>query len=121
MILLIEDDTITRTALAEVLRNSGHEVLEAEDGEQGLSLLDTHAVHLIITDLVLPRLDGLKVIGQSRRRRRSVPVILMSGYMSQPAGDAILATAGQKSKYLTKPVRPSTLISTVQHLLDPAV
>jgi len=66
MILLIEDEAITRNAFADALRREGHQVIESADGNQALSLLDKSHVDLVITDLVMPRLNGCELIAQIR-------------------------------------------------------
>jgi two-component system cell cycle sensor histidine kinase/response regulator CckA len=120
MILLVENEAITRAALARVLHTSGHEVLEAENGEQGLASLDKSPVDLVITGFVLPDVDGLSLIARIRKRRPQLPIILISDFLSQPAGDDILGKiSGEKAKYFAQPVSPSALVATVQGLLSP--
>lgn len=117
MLLLIEDEAITRTAMAESLRSSGQEVLEAENGEEALALLKDNPVKVVVMDFVLPDVDGLKLMDLIHHRRPKLPIILISGYLSQRAGEAIVASTGKESAYLAKPVRPSALVRTVQELL----
>jgi len=117
MVLLIEDEAITRAATAEALRNAGQEVLEAGNAEQALVLLaDNPAIRLVIMDFVLPGMDGLKLMDLIHHRRPKLPIILVSGYLSQQAGDAII-TASPRAKYFAKPFRPAVLVKTVQDLL----
>src|SRR6266545_5279975 len=73
MILLVEDEAITRNAFADALRREGHQVVQAADGVQALSLVDNCRVDLVITDLVMPRLNGFELIGQIRSKRSHVP------------------------------------------------
>src|SRR5215510_9685062 len=99
MILLVEDNNIIRTEMAESLRSAGLEVLEAADAGQALVLLEDNAVTLALVDLVLPDVDGLNLMDMIHERRPRLPIILISGYLSQHAGDAIVATSGVRSKY----------------------
>src|SRR5262245_52070519 len=117
MILLVEDDAITRMAMAEALRSSGLQVLEAGNGKEALELLDPNPVQLVVTDLVLPDIDGLKFMDQIHWRRPRLPILLISGYMSQYAGDAIVSGSRKVDKFLAKPIRQSAFIRTVQELL----
>ena len=117
MILLVEDDAITRMEMAEALRTSGHQVLEAEDGEEALDLLRGNPVKLVVVDCVMPGIDGLKLMKLLQHRRPDLPIILISGHLSEEVGDVIAATSKNYSKYLSKPVRPSALLRTVQELL----
>jgi len=118
MLLLIEDDAITRMATAQAISTSRQEVLEAATGDAALRLLDEYpGIKLVVMDFVLPDIDGLKLTSLIHERRPRLPIILISGYLSQRAGDAIVATADNQSKYFAKPFRPSALVRTVQELL----
>jgi CheY-like chemotaxis protein len=86
MILLVEDEPITRNAFADMLRREGHLVIQAADGAQALSLLGKSHVDLVITDLVMPKLTGFDLVGQIRLKWPHVPILLISGYLSQDAG-----------------------------------
>jgi CheY-like chemotaxis protein len=114
MILLVEDEAITRTAFADALRREGQEVVEAADGVQALSLLDKWDVDLVITDLVIPRLNGFLLVAQIRATRPRMPVLLISGYLSQDAGRII---SSGSAEFMHKPIDPPDLIATVQRLL----
>jgi CheY-like chemotaxis protein len=114
MILLIEDEAITRNAFADALRREGHQVIESADGNQALSLLDKSHVDLVITDLVMPRLNGCELIAQIRSKWPHIPILLISAYLSQGGGQVIFdGTAA----FLHKPIDPPDLIAAVQRLL----
>jgi CheY-like chemotaxis protein len=68
VILLVEDEAISRYALAQILRSRGQEVMEAKDGIEALALLDEHTFDLIITDLVMPGLDGFGLVFRIREK-----------------------------------------------------
>lgn len=119
MILLIGDDAISRTELAEHLRASGHEVLDAPVGKQALLLLkDIHPFHVVIVDFGLPDVDGRQFLESIRQLIPHVPLILMSGYLDHEAAEAILTEFSAGAKFLPKPVRPTALELTVQSLLS---
>jgi CheY-like chemotaxis protein len=114
MILLVEDEAIPRYAFARILRGEGHEVMEAADGEEALSLLGQHQIDLMITDLVMPRLDGFALTSETRQKWPNMPIIVMSGYVAQYAAEVL---DGSTTEFLSKPIDPSILIATVQRLL----
>ena len=116
MILLVEDEAISRMDFAQKLHGYGYEVLEAGDGAEAIQLLEQRhrAIELVITDLVLPKVNGLTLIQNIQARWRHVPVIMLSGYLSQQAGEKIL---GSQVGVLEKPVRPSALIALVQRII----
>jgi len=114
MILLVEDDAITRHSFANLLQNAGHEVVEAKDGSEALELLDQFPISLVVTDMVLPKLHGMTLIGQIRTRWPTIPIVLISAYLTQEAGETIM---GRAAHFLQKPVRPSALVAVVRRLL----
>ena len=112
MILLVEDDSISRTDFAETLRKSGYEVLEAGEGHEAIVLLEQHASHirLVITDMVIPGVNGLMLVKNIQARWRQVPMIMVSAYLSAESGQKIL---GNRVAVLPKPIRPSALVASV--------
>jgi CheY-like chemotaxis protein len=114
MILLVEDEAITRNAFADALRREGQEVIEAADGVQALSLLDKWDVDLVITDLVMPKLNGFLLVAQIRATRPRMPVLLISGYLSQDGGRII---SSGSAEFMHKPIDEPELIATVKRLL----
>lgn len=117
MILLVEDEPIPRYDFAQKLRSQGYEVLEAMDGAEAIELLETHypAINVVITDMVMPNVNGLELIANIQARWPKVPVIMLSAYMSQSGGDTIL---GPHAQFLQKPVRPSALIAAVRRMVS---
>ena len=77
-ILVVEDDLEAQRYLVQGLKESGHVVDEAADGESGLSLALSRAYDVAIIDRMLPKLDGLKVVAEMREHGNSTPVLFMS-------------------------------------------
>jgi DNA-binding response OmpR family regulator len=113
MILLVEDEPITRNAFADALRMEGEEVIQAADGIQALSLLDKSHVDLVITDLVIPKLNGFDLVGRIRSKWPHIPILIISAYISQ---DAERISDGN-AEFMYKPIDPPDLIATVRRLL----
>lgn len=78
-VLIIDDDGPLRATVARVLRTAGHETLEAEDGEAGVAVVRDTPLDLVITDVMMPRKDGLQAIREIRQLRPDVPIIAVSG------------------------------------------
>jgi DNA-binding NtrC family response regulator len=76
-ILIIDDDTAVRTTVRHILERAGYETVEARDGRDGSRLLD--GVDLVITDLLMPEMDGVDLLGAIRKAGHTMPVIAMSG------------------------------------------
>ena len=114
MLLLVEDEAISRMDCAQTLRGDGYEVLEAADGAEAIQLLEQHhEIALVITDMVLPKVNGFDVVTNIQRRWAKIPVIMISGYLSEERGHAIL---GSTVEILRKPFRPSALLALVQRM-----
>jgi YesN/AraC family two-component response regulator len=113
MILLVEDEAISRHAFAQILRFEGHEVMEAADGVEALTLLDKHHFDVVITDLVMPGLDGFALVARIRQKWPNVRIVLISGYIAQYAKEAL----DESTEFLSKPIAPPDLVATVHRLL----
>jgi CheY-like chemotaxis protein len=86
-ILLIEDDDDSRQVMAEVMTSEGHEVFEAADGVEALSMAHARHFDLAVTDLVMPKKDGRETIGELRRGFPSMKIIAVSGLQLTSASD----------------------------------
>jgi signal transduction histidine kinase/ActR/RegA family two-component response regulator len=84
-ILLVEDEEAVRSFAARALKLRGYQVLEASGGEEALELVRRHpgAIHLLITDVVMPNMDGPTLVRAVRRLRPDMAVIFMSGYAEE--------------------------------------
>lgn len=118
-ILLIEDDEVFRTILANWLRDEGWDIDEAGDGEAGLKKALARRPQVIICDLLMPRVNGFTVLRTLRAQTDWQPppkivVTTGSGY----ATDRINALEAGADEYLIKPVRPSDLVTLIQRLTE---
>ena len=114
-ILVVDDDTGIRKIGAEVLARYGYQVDAAEDSATGWKALQAHTYDLLITDLDMPKLSGLKLVKRLRAARLALPVILASGTMTPQElnRNPWLHLSGA----LLKPVSPEQLLQTVQAVL----
>ncbi len=115
-ILLTEDEQILRHMADSVLSEAGYRVLAAANGAEALALARAHdgEIHLVITDVVMPVLDGVALAAEFQKIRPGVPILLMSGYAEDlpMANNALKGTA-----LLKKPFLPSELLLRVADLL----
>jgi CheY-like chemotaxis protein len=81
-ILVVEDDLRGRYLVCEVLRREGYQVAEASDGAEALGMVLTERVNLVITDLVMPKLNGFEFLEQLHSLNPQMPVIFITGYRS---------------------------------------
>jgi two-component system cell cycle sensor histidine kinase/response regulator CckA len=116
-ILLVEDEEAVRAFSARVLRNKGYEVLEAGSGESALEVFREHAasIDLIVTDVVMPRMDGPTLIRHLREARQDLKVIFISGYTE----DAFRQRLGEDADihFLPKPFSLKQLAAKVKDVM----
>ena len=91
-VLVIDDDPGYRAFVTQILRLHGYEVLEAEDGADGLRMAHDYAVEIVVTDIFMPYQDGIETIMALRRQDGDVRIIAMSE--AEGAGDICLRAAG---------------------------
>ncbi|MGH8546811.1 MAG: response regulator [Gammaproteobacteria bacterium] len=117
-ILLVEDESITRASIADLLRQHDYEVDEAPDGVKAAELFGTRHFDLLITDLVMPKMNGFKLITAVHSMSPHTPIVLITAYLSLVSGKAIL---GEKAEVVAKPIDPDVLLTTVKHFLTPRI
>ena len=117
-ILIIDDEEKVRLALKKMLTHAGHEVVLAEDGNQGLKCCRQQTVDLVITDIVMPDKEGLGTIRDLRRDFPALKIIAMSGGGAGSAQDYLkVAKHFGAQMAFEKPVEFRTLLAAIQHLL----
>jgi len=114
-ILVIDDDLEVRQGLVETLESLGHEVLQADGGEQGLKLLEDEVVDAVLMDFAMPGLNGAQTALRARSRQPELSVIFMSGYSDM---DAIAAAVGPGAPLLRKPFDMQTVHVAVQQAIQ---
>lgn len=113
-VLVVDDDREIVDSIAIFLSGEGYRVLKAYNGIDALDVLSESEVHLMILDIMMPHLDGIKTL-MKLRESRNVPVILLSA-KSEDA-DKILGLVAGADDYVTKPFNPSELVARVKSQL----
>ena len=115
-ILIIEDDDEVRRVLALALRRRGHSTLEARDGREGLALQAGDPADVVITDIVMPEMEGTETIMALLRAAPKLPIIAISGVSN--ANLYLAASRGLGAKVtLGKPIPPDRLLRAVDEAL----
>jgi two-component system, OmpR family, response regulator len=114
-ILIIEDDTETRSYLARGLKEAGHTTDIAKDGSEGLSLATTEPYDLLIVDRMLPGIDGLNLVKKLRGTGRATPVLFLTAMGG--IDDRVEGLNAGGDDYLVKPFSFSELTARVNALL----
>jgi DNA-binding response OmpR family regulator len=116
-ILLIEDDSLFRSMLREALTRVGHEVTEAENGGVGLRTFAKGSFDLVLTDLVMPEVEGIETIVKLRKQCPNIRIIAMSGGGRGSAYDYLhIAQQIGANRVLMKPFSTEDLRETVRTL-----
>jgi DNA-binding response OmpR family regulator len=114
-ILIIEDETPMRTALADVLEGEGYRPLTAADGEIGLRKAVAEKPDLILLDVMMPKLDGFAVCAELRRLGHVVPVLMLTA--KGQVEDRVNGLDAGADDYLVKPFSTEELLARVRALL----
>jgi two-component system, cell cycle sensor histidine kinase and response regulator CckA len=115
-VLVVDDDTSTRSSMQRVLERQGYQVIVAGDGIEALRLLqETHvAVDLLVTDVQMPGLAGDALVSQIRRSWPDLPVLFVSG---EPGYASLPDSSGGRARFLQKPFGPEELVESVRTLV----
>ncbi|MQB02036.1 MAG: response regulator, partial [Actinobacteria bacterium] len=114
-ILVVEDEYLSRTAMSKYLSGKGYDVRQAANGAEALEILTGETFNLVITDFVMPHVDGLRLIELIHAKWARLPVILMTGYLSARAGNTILE--GMVAEVITKPIALPELLKNIKRIL----
>jgi len=118
LILIIDDDFKIREVLQQILERAGYEVMEAFDGREGLSLYRKRPPDLVVTDIVMPKKDGLETITDLRIEFPGSKIIAISGGgRLDPKPYLELAEGFGANRLLTKPFGHEEFLKAVQDLL----
>ena len=120
-ILVIDDDPRVRGVIAEALTATGHEVIEANDGREGLDMFRLHLPTLVVTDILMPEKDGLETIRELRGGGSNVAIVAVSD--SGPMSSAQLLTLARlmgADAGIAKPFGATELVAVVDRLLGSA-
>ena len=113
-VLVVDDDREIVNSIAIYLENENYSVLKAFDGMQALELLANHEVHLILMDIMMPKMDGIAATLKIREQK-NIPIILVSA-KSEDADKIIGLTMGADD-YIIKPYNPLELVARVKSQL----
>jgi two-component system alkaline phosphatase synthesis response regulator PhoP len=112
-VLLVDDDPALLEVLGAYLRGAGFEVLQAEDGERALELYPR--ADLIILDLMLPKLDGFRVLAEVRRERPELPILMLTARGEEE--ERVKGLELGADDYVVKPFSPKEVVARVKALL----
>lgn len=118
-ILIVDDSASVRQVVGIALKGAGYSVVEANDGQDALKKLDQQRVHLVISDVNMPNMDGLTLLKslKSRQDTKFTPVIMLTTESEQSKKEQGRA-AGAKA-WVVKPFQPQQMLAAVSKLIMP--
>lgn len=119
-ILIVDDVKMMRSVLRRALENGGYDVIEAENGTDALQKLEDNHVSLMVSDILMPDMDGMKLVEKTRSRSASsnIPVLMCTGKADK---DTVLRLAQLEIQgYIVKPVDERVLLDKVRKVLAAA-
>ncbi len=118
-ILVVDDDNQMRSALKEAVNRMGYEIVLAEDPVEALKKLDDAPVSMIVTDMKMPKMDGISFIREARKKTGDIPILVITGYATiENAVDAMKEGA---SDYLMKPFSFDSLTGAIETFMSSSV
>lgn len=115
-VLIVDDDQANLESVSRIFQREGHQTLGARDGREGLELLRRPEVRVLVTDLMMPGMDGQELLRAARTLRPDVEVVLMTAY-----GTVETAVAAMKDgayDFITKPLKRHALVKSVEKALE---
>ena len=111
-ILVIDDDPLVRSLLKQVLNKSGHSVMEAGNGQEGVRSFRENDIDLVITDHGMPVMNGLDTAFRIKKQKPETPVLLITGWQTET--DATFQKPSGIDEFITKPFDLEKLLELVQ-------
>ena len=115
-ILVVDDDASIRESFEKILKRTGYKVLTAEDGEEALDIIRQQSVDLVLSDLRMPKMGGLKLLKASKTLSPEIEVILMTAFGDVDA--AVKAMQGGAYHFIQKPLKRSVILMTIARALE---
>jgi CheY-like chemotaxis protein len=117
-LLIVEDDPFVRPIYRRVLQGAGYQIIEAAGGSEALRLSEAHQgpIHLLLTDVLMPGLNGYQLAKQLLTHRPDLKVLYVTGYADNQTTELDELSANQA--VLEKPFLPDVLVQRIRNLLD---
>lgn len=118
-ILIVEDKEDSRIMLSRLLEGAGHDVKSAINGRDALNTIKTATPDLIITDILMPEIDGFELCREIRKHPHwnHIPIIIYTGTYVTPVNEQLGRALGA-TEYIIKPQEPDVLIKLIQKVIE---
>ncbi|MFF5296834.1 response regulator [Paractinoplanes globisporus] len=118
-ILVVDDSASVRQVVSIALKGAGYDVIQGSDGKDALKQLDGRRIHLIISDVNMPNMDGITFVAEAKKlpAYKFTPIIMLTTE-SQEEKKKQAQAAGAKA-WVTKPFQPEQMLAAVSKLIAP--
>ncbi len=119
-ILVVDDIASNRMLVREILKINDYNILEAKDSEEAQLVSESFSgpIHLLIADLVMPKINGMELVKFLRPKRPEMKILYISGYNADV--NVQLEIWDNRADFLSKPFSPSSLLKKIEDLLNPS-
>jgi two-component system, chemotaxis family, chemotaxis protein CheY len=114
-ILIVDDSTFLRKRVRQALQDEGYTLVEADSGLSALKEMDSQQFSCILTDLVMPGLDGFGLLAEIQKRKLAAPVVVLTADVQKSTHDRCAELGA--SAFIQKPVNPAELRSVVSGIM----
>jgi DNA-binding NtrC family response regulator len=118
-ILIIDDEKSIRNTLKEILTYEGYEVAEAQDGSEGIRIAEKEKFDIILSDIKMPKMDGIEVLDKLQEITPETPVVMISGHGN--IDTAVEAIRKGAFDYISKPLDLNRMLVTIRNAMDRSV
>lgn len=120
-ILLVEDEFVVRNLVNNVLTQNGYNVIDVDSGEAAIAVCRTYpeTIHMLLTDMIMPKMDGIELRNDILEERPNIKVLFMSGYTGDALSNEMISKSG--SAFIEKPFTPSELVRKIREELGTQV
>ncbi len=115
-VLIIEDSSYMRRIIRGILNADGYEIVEADEGLKGLQMVKTAMPDCVLVDLIMPGIDGLKVLNVLHEEMSNVPVIVLTADIQESVREQCLKLGA--SGFINKPPKEEVLRDTVKKIIE---
>ncbi len=115
-ILVVDDEEMTRDVIAQALKIMGYHPITAEDGLEAIKMIKVSKPDLVITDIHMPKMNGLELLQETKKYDENIPIILITGFDPEEARNS--ADEYQASALITKPFRLSQLSEVMEKIFS---
>ena len=117
-ILIVDDSPSMRKLITDILEQAGHVVVQATDGEDALAVVDQNDVDLVITDVHMPNMDGITLVGKLRelQNTRLTPILILTTELDDARKKE--AKANGATGWINKPIDPDRMLTTIARVLE---